>query len=382
MWAIRGSLLLGMVCLWGADLIIDSPEQINQEWEKKFLGIKYGITSLDNTISEMVDGLIDDYFDKEFIGRISQTIKNQPKGEGEYKEYWPNGTLKALLPYKDGKGHGHLHGWYDNGVDAFKGYFTDGIKQGIHITFYRTEPKNNQIKARKLTFDEQGVLDGEVFCCHLLGNLLLNVPYLKGKASGKLTGWDQNRKCYLEVLYKDGVLQKGPVPNPGQGGELRPSPYLKYVNEVMREFEKIAYKEFGICGAGSGGQMPFDVVSIRAILDINKKGTVEESRELMVKLKQILREVINSHEKIRPYLRQYPIDLKNVDVSFSFHYLNRNKELDCKNVDYVFMGNENKIYYCYFDNSNKSKHLLVEPYEEAVKIVRAKDLKNGGIKGE
>jgi antitoxin component YwqK of YwqJK toxin-antitoxin module len=100
----------------------------------------------------MTEGFIDSYFEKEFIEKIRESVKKQPTGE--YVEYWGNGVLKAKLPYKDGKPNGHIHGWYDNGRDAFKGFFTEGVKQGIHITFYRTEEKDHTNQARILVYDE------------------------------------------------------------------------------------------------------------------------------------------------------------------------------------------------------------------------------------
>ena len=370
MWVQIGSLLLGITFMFGMDVVVESPKEITRGWEEKFLGIKYDVTTLDNAVQEMVGGLIDEVFDKEFIARIAEVIKKQPKGEGEYTEYWENGTLKARLPFKDGKANGHLHGWYDNGLDAFKGYFTAGVKQGIHITFFKTEPNENQEKARLLIFDLKGKLDGEIFTLHPSGRLCLMTRYSHGKASDRLTGWDENGKCYLEVQYKNGVLQKQPPPPLGKRPEPKPTPDGKYAAQIIKEFEKEACKEFGIEAMGSGGEMPFDVVSFRVSFWVRKKGTVEEGRELIVKLKEKLRTIINKHEKIRPYLREYPFPIKNTDVSVSFPDQDKNGVLYDKSVTFALVGRDEKIYYCYKDpNCSMLQDLYEEPYEEAVKIV-------------
>jgi hypothetical protein len=369
------SLLLGVAFMFGNDVIVESPKEINREWESKFLGIKYDVTTLDNHVLEMTEGLIDDYFDKAFIERITQAIKNQPSGAGEYTEYWPDGTLKAKLPFKDGKAHGHIHGWHDNGVDAFKGYFIDGVKQGIHITFYKSDPKYNQKTARLLIFDTKGKLDRKLFTCYPNGNLSLMITYINGKASGPLIGWDEQEKPRLEVIYKNGVLQKKPFPTPWNRADRRPAPYEKYADEIIREFQKIACKEFGVEAVGSGGQMPFDVVSFDVGFWMRKKGTVEEARDLIVKLKEKLRVIINNHEKIRPYLREYPISIKNARASVSFPSQDKNGIFYDKSVTLAWVTNQQKIYYRSNNpNTDQLEPLFEESYEDAVKIVHAKDL--------
>jgi hypothetical protein len=368
-----GSLLLGITFMFGTDVVVESPKEITRVWEEKFLGIKYDVTTLDNAVQEMVGVLIDATFDKEFIARITEVIKKQPKGEGEYTEYWENGKLKARLPFKDGKANGHLHGWYDNGLDAFKGYFTAGVKQGIHITFYKTEPNENQEKARLLIFDLKGKLDGTIRTYHQTGDLWIFIEYVNGKVKGLLEGWDKNGKCYLEVQYKNGILQKQPPPPLGKRPEPKPTPDGKYAAEIIKEFEKEACKEFGIEAMGAGGQMPFDVVSFDVRFWVRKKGTVEEARELIVKLKEKLRVTINKHEKIRPYLRAYPFPIKNTNVTISFPDQDKNGVLYDKSVTFASVGSNGKIYYRYDDPNLKGfQPLYEEPYEEAVKIVHGK----------
>jgi hypothetical protein len=369
------SLLLGVAFMFGNDVIVESPKEINKEWESKFLGIKYDVTTLDNHVLEMTEGLIDDYFDKAFIGRITEAIKTQPVGLGEYTEYWPDGTLKAKLPFKDGKAHGHIHGWHENGVDAFKGYFTDGVKQGIHITFYKSDPKYNEKDARILIFDRNGKLDGEILLSHFNENLWLAIEYINGKATGPLEVWDEKGKKSLEVLYKKGILQKKPPLPPGKRPEPRLPVYEKYMNEIIKEFEKAACKEFGIEAIGSGGAAPGDVLSFDVSFWMRKKGTVEEARELIVKLKEKFRVIINNHEKIRPYLREYPISIKNARARISFPRQDKNGVFYNKSVVFASVGRGQKIYYSYEDpNENLLQDLFEESYEDAVKIVHAKDL--------
>ena len=82
--------------------------------------------------------------------------------------------------------------------------------------------------------------------------------------------------------------------------------YTQYVAEVTSAFLKEIYNEYGFrCGA-TGGRMPYDVEEILVTLHANQNATVEQARELEVKLTERFVQIINAHEKIRPFLKEYP----------------------------------------------------------------------------
>jgi hypothetical protein len=367
-----GSFILIAAYLFGAELKVDSPKRITPEWEEKVFGIKYGVTTLDNAVSEMVEGLIDKKFNQAFIARIKAEIAKHPTGEGEYVEYWNCGRIKARLPYKDGKPNGQLHGWYLSGSDAFKGYFKEGIKQGAHITFFCSKDMLSSYHARLLTFNEKGQLHGKQDLWHSTNWLWIALYYKNGMAHGALEGWDINRKYFLGAQYKKNVLQKRPPPPPGKRGIPTHRIDEKYVNEVTREFKKIAKREFGLSSCGSGASMPYDVEKICVHFAVPKRGSVEEARELMVKLKERFLGVINAHEKIRPYLREYPCTINRADINLRFCD-EKGREYTDKSVGYVIVGSDNNIHYCYSDQKKDSwEDLYKEPYEKAAEIVHAK----------
>jgi hypothetical protein len=368
---IVGSLLMLMTSIFASSVVVDSPKRITREWESKVLGIQYGVTTLDNAVDEMVFGLIDEIFDKKFIGRIKSEIDKNRVGEGEYLEYWPNGNLKARLAYKDGKAHGHLHGWHENGHDAFKGYFHEGLKQGIHITFFDAESRENINIARLLTYTDQGKLHIKQYLMHRNRELWTAVSYKNGVAHGALEGWDPNGKPFLAAQYKKGVLLKRPPPAPiRRPREVRVE--HKYVDQVLDEFIKIARKEFGVVPYGRGGSMPFDVETISVNFNCIKKGTVEEARELIVKLTEGLTLLMNKHKELRPYLREYPCKAERAHVYLNF--CNKNGEMnEDGSICSVVVGRGNTIAYGTLEPGARAiKNNFREPYEEAVKIVHAK----------
>ncbi|MCH9617600.1 MAG: hypothetical protein SP4CHLAM5_10540 [Chlamydiia bacterium] len=357
--------------IFASHIVVDSPKRITSQWESKVFGIKYGVTTLDNAVEEMISGLIDDAFDENFIQRIQLAITNNTTGV--YEEYWDNGVLKARLPYKDGKAHGHVHGWYDNGRDAFKGHFQEGVKQGIHITFFRTEPRENMKKARILTYNTEGNLDGDQDTFHPTGRLWIVLPYQNGVANGPLEGWDSNRKYFLSSQYKDGILQKDPPPENIDRPRPKRSIADTYISEVRRELKKIAYKEFGIkaCGSGAGG--PFDVERIGIDFNVYKRASREEARELLVQLTERFVQVINGHEKLRPYLREYPFTPIRAEIYLSFFDKTGNTYKDGSITSILVDRNKQICYYSINPDNPKKKNKLKEPYDEAVKIVHTKN---------
>ena len=378
MYLVVASLFLWMGYLSADAVRVDGPNKITSEWEERVLGITYGVTTLDKAAHEMVNGLISDIFDVTFIQKISEAIKKKPTGEGEFLDYWENGVLKAKLPFKDGKAHGHLHGWYENGVDAFKGYFCEGVKQGVHIIFYRSEERQNKNKARLLRYTEQGLLDGIITKNYSDGELMVVVIYENGLAHGALEAWDDKEKLYLSVDYKKGFKRRYPPPSPGRRKYIERKD-CRYVNEVIREFKQVAAGEFGVQAVGSGAGMPFDVESISVSLSVYKKGVIEEARELMVRLTERFVEIINKHENLRPYLREYPFTHLRVEVSLGYCDNNGMVYQD-GSIAHVVTGVSNRISYSIREpNSYRYTSFAREPYATAVEIVHAKDRERAAL---
>ena len=175
--------------------------------------------------------------------------------------------------------------------------------------------------------------------------------------------------------------------------EIHSNEYCRYVNEITKSFAKEMENDFDLFCIGSGGRMPHDVEKIEVLFVAHRKTTLEEARKMEVKGVQNLLKKINTHEKIRPYLREYPFKSDRVDVSISFQtkedyhitdgsvtlvYLVKNKVIyraaemrkeksypgyDCRDPNNII----------YFPPREKIEEELIplfeEPYEEALKIV-------------
>ncbi len=155
--------------------------------------------------------------------------------------------------------------------------------------------------------------------------------------------------------------------------------YTQYVAEVTSAFIKEMYKEYGLeCGA-SGGAMPYDVEEILVQLDAYRSATIEQARELEVKATERFAQIINAHEKIRPFLREYPFPASRACVTISFE--KRGKHPTDNDVEFVCHA-KNKLHYLAHDPDRPyvGKHIKDEPYEEARAIVQANAAKNGSQK--
>lgn len=169
--------------------------------------------------------------------------------------------------------------------------------------------------------------------------------------------------------------------------------YLKYVDEIVDDFVDQMEKKYELHCYGSGGSMPNDVEKINVLFAYYKNSTVNDARKMEVNAIQELLKRINSHEKIRPYLREYPFSTDRVGVTISFRTKTDGHPLDgsvalvslVKNKIFYdaaeiqieeptplsYMNEKNEVVKEFIGGGPKEKlvPLMEETYEEALKIV-------------
>jgi len=359
------SILMITTLVFGDLNNIEAPPMIDKAWEAKYLGVKYSVTTLDNSIHEFVDGILDEYFDKEFFSKLHSELVMNPSGDGIFIDYWPNGSLKARLPYHNGRAHGHIHAWFDNGCDAFKGHFSNGIKQGIHMTLFKGEYIQNTKCARILYFSPDGKLTDECSRDYPNGKLCLVAYYTNGLAHGPLIAWNDYGRRILEVEYSFGKK----LPKPTNKKFTKDHSTWEYVNKVIHKFEKYAYKKYKVYATGSGSSMPYDIEKVSVSFDLYEKGNIKKGRDLIVNLTEDLTKLINSDEKLRPYLREYPFSSKRTNITLSFND-NRGMRYQDNSISYLFIDKEGKIRYNIYDKYSRIRTKYREPYETALATVK------------
>jgi hypothetical protein len=165
---------------------------------------------------------------------------------------------------------------------------------------------------------------------------------------------------------------------PMSAKEYESPKYTQYVAEVTSTFTKEMYKKYGLeCGA-SGGEMPYDVEEISVQLVAYHSANIEEARELEVKVAERFVEIINAHEKIRPYLREYPFPSGRARVSIAFENPKKKKTQSTDNDVELVLHAKNRIFYQAYDPNNPyvGKDIKDEPYDEALKIVQSNATKS------
>ena len=150
--------------------------------------------------------------------------------------------------------------------------------------------------------------------------------------------------------------------------------YVKYANEIICSFAKEMKAEFNLLCSGSGGKMPYDVEIIEVGFTAYRNATIEEARELEVKVTEKLREKINQHEKIRPFLREYPFPASRAKVKISFSKKDGSRPKEGF-VALTFHAKDTIFYDTATNETEKLVSLAEEPYEEALKIVQKKAVK-------
>ncbi|MBX7065872.1 MAG: hypothetical protein K1X28_01455 [Parachlamydiales bacterium] len=96
-------------------------------------------------------------------------------------------------------------------------------------------------------------------------------------------------------------------------------PYGKYADEISSAFIRDMKKKYGLVCAGSGGRMANGVDAFCIRFDAYRHATIEEAREMLVTAATMLVDRVNAHEKIRPYLNEYPFTWHGTDISIAFH---------------------------------------------------------------
>jgi hypothetical protein len=159
-----------------------------------------------------------------------------------------------------------------------------------------------------------------------------------------------------------------PVLNICQGNKMAQSDpkrpvYIQYVDEITNNFIQEAKSKLGLICWGRGGSMPHDVKSIEVAFICYQHGAIDKARALEVETTEMLIKLVNEHEKIRPFLHQYPFPPDSAEVLISFRKPNEDEYQD-GSVALTFQV-RNIIFYKAANQDDLYTTLAEEPYAEA-----------------
>lgn len=172
---------------------------------------------------------------------------------------------------------------------------------------------------------------------------------------------------FISLLFLSGCLKE-------QMYELTEKEKLS--DEIL---EKVAIKlknELGLIPCGTGGGMLDQIKMLALAFDYNEPLDQDRGREFLILAMDELASAINSDERIRPYLHNYPFDQRNVEIIIYFPTLERsNLEQPC-----VIAARRGKLCYKYPSaDPYKYGKIYEETYEEALEKIAHKTAVASGI---
>jgi hypothetical protein len=186
-----------------------------ERWEQvKAIAENDSRKTLSEGIRELIAGVGDMHFE-DTLQKIADREKNQQ--DGEYVEYWDNGQIKIKAAIKNGWAEGHVHGWYQTGCDAFKAYFNEGIKQGVHFAFFpikSVSPGMNH--QRVLRYNEKGQAHGDQDTSYTPISLESFMHYNNGVLDGDMKLYGEHHSGLLEerTYAKGKLIEQKVYPRP------------------------------------------------------------------------------------------------------------------------------------------------------------------------
>jgi hypothetical protein len=143
---------------------------------------------------------------------------------------------------------------------------------------------------------------------------------------------------------------------------------ISYLNDMEKKYNLYCF--------GNGGGF-FERVN-KIIIDFKTQGpkSLEELRELIIDITEDLLSRYNTNEEIRPYLKNYPFTVMNLDLSILLCDENgksyRNTGSDRERLRVVYQRDGIISYQILNDEKPFPQEVYVETYEEALMIVRNK----------
>lgn len=105
----------------------------------------------------------------------------------EMSSCYPDGTIKSVSFMKNGKRHGLMRQWNDQGELIYEGYFYEGLQEGIHREFH------NGIVLTEKNY-KNGLLSGRSKEWYFNGRIHSKERYVQGRLHGKQYYWTENGK--------------------------------------------------------------------------------------------------------------------------------------------------------------------------------------------
>jgi hypothetical protein len=158
--------------------------------------------------------------------------------------------------------------------------------------------------------------------------------------------------------------------------------YDDFVYQIQQSFANWMKKELNLNWMGRGGVKHEKIEGFRLNFEANRRATVEEARAITLLAVHKFADMINAHEKIRPYLLEYPFPLERIIILTRFL-----GTLGPKGDGSVFsafhLGSSGEMSILSYDSYDSFKgnsfNFLEESHTEAIKLNNESPVQNPAI---
>ena len=152
--------------------------------------------------------------------------------------------------------------------------------------------------------------------------------------------------------------------------------YAYQLRKINDKFIREVEKEYSLYCSGSGGSFAGSIKKISLTFYCFEEKTIEEARDLEVKCVERLNQLINSSDKIRPFLYEVPFPSQKVQIMISFCDKDFKSFSADKSISLILNCKGNLYYTEVYNDDRPNETVLEEPYSEAYKIVTGHELEN------
>ncbi|MBA2369878.1 MAG: hypothetical protein H0V82_12805 [Candidatus Protochlamydia sp.] len=158
---------------------------------------------------------------------------------------------------------------------------------------------------------------------------------------------------------------------------------VQYLFQFLENFAHDIEKELNLQCSGKSGRLKNKIEETKISFYTQRRATIEEARALQVYVMEKLVQKINDDKQLHPYFFEEPFTFKRVDISIDFNDPYNRSYYDgtvtqVQNINELARNieNRNKIFYSAKNPFTKEIYdLLIEPYEEAVRLAEITQLK-------
>ncbi|MCI5051578.1 MAG: hypothetical protein MRY21_00395 [Simkaniaceae bacterium] len=117
----------------------------------------------------------------------------------------------------------------------------------------------------------------------------------------------------------------------------------RHANRLAAQSYKYAKNKYGLRVYGIGGAQLRNIESIAIVYETLKPLKIEEMLEMFTDLTKDLVKRMNSDEKIRPFLANYPADFKNADIGIIYNGAECHRYAENQYIDHIRVVKNNIV---------------------------------------